>query len=163
MSEQTAVQNPMIQYAGQFGWQPVSRLPAIQWRGLIWHTQGSGKTLTMITIAAGLLRDVRSNRFSGNETAEAVTTSEKPTILMLVDRDTLDREFLALRGTEGVSAIEEIDAVLNRVVALKEMMKAEHRVANIAQFVAQDFRERIEPMGFKAFLVAVDREACALY
>jgi type I restriction enzyme, R subunit len=117
----------------------------------------------MITIAAGLLRDVRSNRFSGNETAEAVTTSEKPTILMLVDRDTLDREFLALRGTEGVSEIEEIDAVLNRVVALKEMMKAEHRVANIAQFVAQDFRERIEPMGFKAFLVAVDREACALY
>ena len=28
-------------------------------RGLIWHTQGSGKTLTMITIAAKLLRDVQ--------------------------------------------------------------------------------------------------------
>ena len=25
-------------------------------RGLVWHTQGSGKTLTMITIAARLLR-----------------------------------------------------------------------------------------------------------
>ena len=26
-------------------------------RGLIWHTQGSGKTLTMITVAANLLRE----------------------------------------------------------------------------------------------------------
>ena len=31
-------------------------------RGLIWHTQGSGKTLTMITIAAKLLRDVQGGR-----------------------------------------------------------------------------------------------------
>ena len=284
-------------------------------RGLVWHTQGSGKTLTMITIAANLLARsnlVRSNRFSGHETAEAVTTNqEKPTVIMLVDRneletqlfrniegygignvivaqnkkelrqilrsdhrglvvsmihkfdkadahlndrasivvlvdeahrttggdlgnylmaalpnatyigftgtpidklskgkgtfktfgiddeqgyldkysiaesiadgttvrlhyslapsdllvdrETLDKEFLALRETEGVSEVEEIDAVLNKAVALKEMMKTEERVAKIAQFVANDFRQRIEPMGFKAFLVAVDREACALY
>ncbi|MCI0579992.1 MAG: HsdR family type I site-specific deoxyribonuclease [Chloroflexi bacterium] len=82
---------------------------------------------------------------------------------LLVDRETLDREFLELREAEGVSEIEEVDAVLSRAVALKEMMKAGQRVANLAHFVAQDFRERIEPMGFKAFLVAVDREACALY
>ncbi len=25
------------------------------------------------------------------------------------------------------------------------------------------FKENVEPMGFKAFFVAVDREACALY
>lgn len=82
---------------------------------------------------------------------------------LLVDRETLDKEFLDLREMEGVSEIEEIDAVLNKAVALREMMKAEQRVSRIAQFVAQDFLERIEPMGFKAFLVAVDREACALY
>ena len=46
-------------------------------RGLIWHTQGSGKTLTMITIASRLLR-------GGGET-------EKPTVLMLVDRNELER------------------------------------------------------------------------
>lgn len=281
-------------------------------RGLVWHIQGSGKTLTMISIAANLLQDpARSDRFSGQQTAEAVTTNEKPTVLMLVDRnelesqlfqniqsygihnvqvaqskaelrqilrsdyrgllvamihkfdkadanlndranivvlvdeahrttggdlgnylmaalpnatyigftdtpidrlakgqgtfktfgvddpqgyldkyaiaesiadgttvplhyslapsdllvdrETLDREFLDLREMEGVSEVEEIDAVLNQAVALKEMMKAEGRVAKIAQFVAQDFQERIAPMGFKAFLVAVDREACALY
>jgi type I restriction enzyme, R subunit len=82
---------------------------------------------------------------------------------LLVDRETLDREFLDLREMEGVSEVEEIDAVLNQAVALKEMMKAEGRVAKIAQFVARDFQERIAPMGFKAFLVAVDREECALY
>ena len=42
-------------------------------------------------------------------------------------------------------------------------MKAPHRIAEIAKFVAKDFKERIEPMGFKTFLVGVDREACALY
>lgn len=29
--------------------------------------------------------------------------------------------------------------------------------------VAQHYRENVEPMGFKAFLVAVDRPACAAY
>ena len=33
----------------------------------------------------------------------------------------------------------------------------------IARYVAQHFRENVEPMGFKAFLVAVDRPACAAY
>ena len=47
-------------------------------RGLIWHTQGSGKTLTMITVASRLLR-------GGGET-------EKPTVLMLIDRNELESQ-----------------------------------------------------------------------
>ena len=47
-------------------------------RGLVWHTQGSGKTLTMITIAARLLR-------GGQQT-------EKPTVLMVVDRNELESQ-----------------------------------------------------------------------
>ena len=42
-------------------------------------------------------------------------------------------------------------------------MKAPDRIDNVAAAVAEHFRENVEPMGFKAFLVAVDREACALY
>ena len=54
-------------------------------RGLIWHTQGSGKTLTMITIAAKLLREAGG---------------EKPTVLMLVDRNELEQQlFGTSRGT----------------------------------------------------------------
>jgi len=80
-----------------------------------------------------------------------------------VDRETLEREFLGLAQAEGVADIEELNAVLDRAVALKELMKAPERMARIARYVAQDFQERILPMGFKAFLVAVDREACVLY
>lgn len=32
MSEVSAVQNPMIKYADQIGWQRVSRKQALQWR-----------------------------------------------------------------------------------------------------------------------------------
>ena len=80
-----------------------------------------------------------------------------------VDRETLEREFLSLVVAEGMSDLEELNAVLDRAVNLKAMMKAPDRINGIANYVAQHFRETVEPMGFKAFLVAVDREACALY
>ena len=79
------------------------------------------------------------------------------------DRETLEREFLFLREAEGVSDLAELDAILTRAVQLKEMMKSADRVDHIAHFVAEHYRKNVEPMGFKAFLVAVDREACALY
>ena len=65
--------------------------------------------------------------------------------------------------TEGISDLEELNAVLDNAVQLKAMMKAPERIDGIAKYVAEHFRETVEPMGFKAFLVAVDREACALY
>lgn len=80
-----------------------------------------------------------------------------------VDRETLDREFLDLREAEGVSDQAELDAVLSRAVQLKEMMKAPVRVDRIARFVAEHYTTNVEPMGFKAFVVAVDREACSQY
>ena len=81
-----------------------------------------------------------------------------------VDRETLESEFFReLVVGEGVSDFEELDAILNRAVNLKAIMKAPDRVDNVAAAVAKHFRENVEPMGFKAFLVAVDREACALY
>ena len=80
-----------------------------------------------------------------------------------VDRDTLEREFLSLAEAEGMSDLEELNAILNRAIRLKAIMKASDRVDNVAAAVAKHFQENVEPMGFKAFLVAVDREACALY
>ena len=80
-----------------------------------------------------------------------------------VDRETLEREFLNLAVTEGISDLEELNAILDSAVQLKEMMKAPERIDGIAKYVAKHFRDTVEPMGFKAFLVAVDREACALY
>ena len=80
-----------------------------------------------------------------------------------VDRETLEREFLSLAEAEGVSDIEELNAILNRAIQLKAIMKAADRVDSVAAAVAKHFQENVEPIGFKAFLIAVDREACALY
>jgi len=33
----------------------------------------------------------------------------------------------------------------------------------VAEYVANHYRANVEPLGYKAFLVSVDREACALY
>jgi type I restriction enzyme R subunit len=79
-----------------------------------------------------------------------------------VDRDTLDREFLKLKEAEGLSDNEELNKILEKAVTLKNMLKNPERVDKVARFVAEHYRDTIEPMGYKAFLVAVDREACAL-
>lgn len=80
-----------------------------------------------------------------------------------VDREVLDREFLALADAEGVADVDEINRVLERAVTLRNMLKNPDRVRKVAAHVAEHYTETIEPMGYKAFLVAVDREACALY
>jgi len=82
---------------------------------------------------------------------------------LLVDSEILEKEFLNLADVQGVSDIEELNAILDRAVELKEMLKAPSRVEKVAKYVAQHFQENVEPMGFKAFLVAVDRPACAAY
>ncbi len=80
-----------------------------------------------------------------------------------VDREALEREFLSLKEAEGVSDVEELNVILDRAVVLKEMLKSPDRMDKVARAVAEHFTQNVEPMGFKAFLVAVDREACALY
>jgi type I restriction enzyme R subunit len=80
-----------------------------------------------------------------------------------VDRDTLEKEFWSLVELEGVSDQEDLDRVLRKAVTLKNMLKTRGRVQQVAQYIAQHFTETVEPMGYKAFLVAVDREACTFY
>ena len=82
---------------------------------------------------------------------------------MLVPHETLDKEFLSLAEAEGVADIEELNKILERAVNLKNFLKGEKRIREVAEFVAQHYRENVEPLGYKAFLVGVDREACAHY
>ena len=80
-----------------------------------------------------------------------------------VDRETLEREFLDLTEAEGIADPERLDRILERAVTLRNMLKNRDRIDRVARFVAEHYREYVEPLGYKAFLVAVDREACALY
>ena len=82
---------------------------------------------------------------------------------MTVPAERLDKEFFDLAATEGVTDIEELNHVLDKAVALRTFLKADDRVANVTKFVAEHFKENVAPLGYKAFLVAVDREACAKY
>ena len=58
---------------------------------------------------------------------------------------------------------QELNEVLDRAVTLKNMLKNRDRVDKVARFAAEHFRTNVEPMGYKAFMVAVDREACVFY
>ena len=82
---------------------------------------------------------------------------------MLVPHETLDAEFLSLAEAEGVADIEELNKILERAVHLKNFLKSKERVTQVAQYVAKHYVENVEPLGYKAFLVGVDREACAYY
>ena len=82
---------------------------------------------------------------------------------MLVPHETLDKEFLSLAEAEGVADIEELNKILERAVNLKNFLKGRDRIDKVAHYVAEHYRENVEPLGYKAFLVGVDREACAHY
>jgi type I restriction enzyme R subunit len=82
---------------------------------------------------------------------------------MFVPHEIMEKEFLALAETEGIADIEELNKILERAVNLKNFLKGTERVQKVARFVADHYRDNVEPLGYKAFLVGVDREACAFY
>ncbi|MCB0815359.1 MAG: hypothetical protein KDB87_19620, partial [Flavobacteriales bacterium] len=82
---------------------------------------------------------------------------------LLVPHDTLDKEFLSLAETEGITDIDELNKILSRAVNLKNFLKGKARIQEVAKYVARHYVDNVEPLGYKAFLVAVDREACAHY
>jgi len=82
---------------------------------------------------------------------------------MLVPHETLEKEFLSLAEAEGVADIEELNKILERAVNLRNFLKGKDRIHKVAQYVAAHYLQNVEPLGYKAFLVGVDREACAHY
>ena len=82
---------------------------------------------------------------------------------MTVPVEQLDREFFALAEMEGVTDVDELNRVLDTAVGLRTFLTADDRIEKVATFVAQHFRENVLPLGYKAFLVGVNREACAKY
>ena len=127
----------------------------------IQHGKGTFKTFG-IHDAKGYL-----HKYSISESIEDGTTLPLYYSLapneMLVPKETLEREFLNLADQHGITDIEELNAILERAVNTRNFLKGQGRIEKVAKFVAEHFKEHIEPMNYKAFLVAVDREACALY
>lgn len=82
---------------------------------------------------------------------------------MTVPAERLDEEFLSLAAAEDITDIEELNRVLDRAVGLRTFLTADDRIQKVAAFVANHFKESVLPLGLKAFLVGVNREACAKY
>ncbi len=82
---------------------------------------------------------------------------------LLPDTETLEREFLNLKEAEGISDIETLNNVLKKAVHLKNMLKNQDRIKKVTAYIVDHYKNYVEPLGYKAFIVAVDREACALY
>ena len=82
---------------------------------------------------------------------------------MTVPVEQLDKEFFALAGSEGVTDVEELNKVLDRAVGIRTFLCADDRVEKVAAYIANHFKENVLPLGYKAFVVAVNREACAKY
>lgn len=82
---------------------------------------------------------------------------------MTVPAERLDKEFFELAEAEGVTDIDELNKALDRAVGLRTFLTADDRVEKVAAFVAEHFKENVLPLGYKAFLVGVNREACAKY
>src|SRR3989338_7080427 len=77
-------------------------------RGLVWHTQGSGKTFTMIKVAEMLFK---------------APESEKPTILMLIDRNELQDQLMRNLESIGIAHAEKA----TRISSLNKLLKKDYR------------------------------------
>ena len=82
---------------------------------------------------------------------------------MTVEKNLLEKEFFQIVDTEGISDIGTLNEILKKSVTLRTFLKSSDRIDNVAQWIAKHFKENVQPLGYKAFVVAVDREACALY
>lgn len=76
------------------------------------------------------------------------------------DRKALDEEFYTI--TRGLSDDDQ-EKILQRSVRIKQILMARDRIEKVGKDIADHFKKNVEPLGFKAQLVAVNRDACALY
>ena len=65
-------------------------------RGLVWHTQGSGKTFTMIKAAEMLFK---------------APQADKPTVLLLIDRNELEDQMLRNLAMLGLQNVEHANRI----------------------------------------------------
>jgi type I restriction enzyme R subunit len=77
-------------------------------RGLVWHTQGSGKTFTMIKIAELLFK---------------APEAEKPTILLLIDRNELEDQMVRNLESLGVKNVVQAEHIRD----LQRLLKNDYR------------------------------------
>ena len=119
--------------------------------GVIWHTQGSGKSLTMVLLAQAIILD---------------KSIKNPRIILVTDRTDLDRQITATfkkcqvqvenatTGSNLVKLLESnrstiITTIINKFDAAVNRMKAPLTDANIFVLIDEGHRSQYGEMGIK--------------
>lgn len=79
-----------------------------------------------------------------------------------VDTENIDKLFADFKESSALSD-EDADALNRHSARMAAFLKSPERVAKIVEDIAQHFREKVEPHGFKAMIVTPDRYACVQY
>jgi type I restriction enzyme R subunit len=79
-----------------------------------------------------------------------------------VDKETIDKLFASFKEDTALTD-EEADALNKKSAKMAAFLKSPERVAKIVADIANHFREKVAPHGFKAMIVTPDREACVQY
>ncbi|MCR9015727.1 type I restriction endonuclease subunit R [Aquiflexum gelatinilyticum] len=79
-----------------------------------------------------------------------------------VDKETIDKLFGNFKEETALTD-EEADALNKKSAKMAAFLKSPERVAKIVADIANHFREKVAPHGFKAMIVTPDREACVQY
>jgi type I restriction enzyme R subunit len=107
-------------------------------RGLVWHTQGSGKTYTMIVAAQLLFR---------------APQADKPTILLLIDRNELEDQMLKNLASVGLGNV----AHAHSIAELNRLLKADYR--GIIVTTIHKFRDMPENLNLRRNILVLIDEA----
>ena len=78
-----------------------------------------------------------------------------------VNQDAINEEFEALAQEAGLTKKQQSD-VISRV-RIEAIMKNPERIRRVCEHIANHFKTKIEPNGFKGQVVCYDRECCVLY
>ncbi|NKY31305.1 type I restriction endonuclease subunit R [Nocardia gamkensis] len=79
-----------------------------------------------------------------------------------IDQEDIDAAFEELVADRGLSEQEKI-TLSQKAASIEVLIKSPSRIAKIAADIAEHFRTRVEPSGFKAQVVAYDKACCVAY
>jgi type I restriction enzyme R subunit len=79
-----------------------------------------------------------------------------------VDAETIDKAFAAFKDSAGLTD-EDADELNKKSAKMAAFLKSPERVAKIVADIAEHFRTKVEPQGFKGLIVTPDRYACVQY
>lgn len=79
-----------------------------------------------------------------------------------VDKEALDKAFEEFRESAALTD-EEADALNKKSAKMSAFLKSPERVEKIVKDIAEHFKNKVMPQGFKAMIVTPDRHACVQY